>query len=524
MTQRSDSYLGNILVKRDGVQHQFTPHELIEYKRCLMSCEYFARNYIKIVDLDEGLVKFNLYPYQAKMFKHFEDNRFNIVLACRQSGKSITSVVYILHYAIFNPDKTVAVLANKGDTAREMLSRITLALENLPFFLQPGCKALNKGSIHFSNNSKIIARSTSASSIRGMSINLLFLDEFAFVDNDEVFYTSTYPVVTKGKNTKVIITSTANGVGNVFYRLYQGAVQKTNSYVPFRVDWWDVPGRDEAWKKETIANTSQLQFDQEYGNSFLSRGTTLISSDKLLALQAQNPISIHNNVNIYYKPEENHQYVMTVDVCKGRGQDYSTFMIIDVTGDVMKICAVYRDNLISPLLFPDIIYRYANLYNEAYLVIESNDQGVVVCNAIYYEYEYENMFVESFIKAGSIGLNMNKRVKRIGCSNLKDIVEQSKLEILDAEIIRELSTFEAKGTSFEASAGNHDDLVMALVIFAWFVASDIFSEISNVEFKDMLYNEKLKLIEDDLPPAGFLGGEEDNNYIIADGLVWQEVG
>ena len=262
----NDTYLGNPQVKRDGIVTQWTEHQVVEYSRCMKDPVYFAKNYAKVISLDRGLVKFDLYPYQEKMFKHFNDNRFSIVLACRQSGKSISSVAYLLWYAIFHPEKTIAVLANKGATAREMLARVTLMLENLPFFLQPGCKALNKGSIEFSNNSRIIAAATSGSSIRGMSVNLLYLDEFAFVERAAEFYTSTYPVVSSGKNTKVIITSTANGIGNTFYKIWEGAVQLTNEYKPFKVDWWDVPGRDEKWKLQTIANTSQMQFDQEFGN------------------------------------------------------------------------------------------------------------------------------------------------------------------------------------------------------------------------------------------------------------------
>ena len=262
----NESYLGNPNVKRDGVVHNFTQQEIQEYIRCSKDPAYFARKYCKVISLDKGLVNFDLYPYQEKMFNHFNENRFNIVLACRQSGKSISSVAYLLWYALFHPEKTIAVLANKGATAGEMLSRITLMLENLPFFLQPGCKALNKRSIDFSNNSRIIAAATSGSSIRGMSVNLLYLDEFAFVERAAEFYTSTYPVISSGKDTKVIITSTANGIGNVFHKLWEGAVQGTNQFKSFRVDWWDVPGRDEKWKAETIANTSQLQFDQEFGN------------------------------------------------------------------------------------------------------------------------------------------------------------------------------------------------------------------------------------------------------------------
>lgn len=261
-----DSYLGNQNIKRDGVVTNFTQDQVQEYIRCMNDPTYFVKNYAKIISLDDGLISFDMYPYQEKMFDHFNDNRFSIVLACRQSGKSISSVAYLLWFVLFQSEKTVAILANKGATAREMVQRITLMLENIPFFLQPGVKALNRGSIEFSNNSKIVSAATSSSSIRGMSINLLYLDEFAFVERAEEFFTSTYPVVTAGKTTKVIITSTANGVGNPYHKIWEGAVQGTNEFKPFRVDWWDVPGRDEEWKRQTISNTSQVQFDQEFGN------------------------------------------------------------------------------------------------------------------------------------------------------------------------------------------------------------------------------------------------------------------
>lgn len=264
--ETKDSYLGNNNVKRDGVEQNWTQEQVLEYAKCMQDPAYFTRKYVKIISLDDGLVPFNLYPYQEKMFNHFNENRFNIVLAARQSGKTIAVVAYLLWYALFHSEKTIAILANKGATAREILSRITLALENIPFFLQPGCKALNKGNIEFSNNTEILAASTSNSSIRGKSVNLLYLDEFAFVERDATFYTSTYPVITAGKTTKVIITSTANGIGNTFHKIWEGAQQGTNAYKPFRIDWWDVPGRDEKWKEETIANTSQRQFDQEMGN------------------------------------------------------------------------------------------------------------------------------------------------------------------------------------------------------------------------------------------------------------------
>ena len=521
--QTNDSYLGNPNVKRDGVEHNFTQHELQEYIKCMNDPAYFARNYLKVVHLDKGLVNFDLYPYQEKMFNHFKENRFSIVLACRQSGKSISSVGYLLWYAIFKPEQTIAVLANKGATAREMLSRVTLMLENLPFFLQPGCKALNKGSIEFSNNSRIIAAATSGSSIRGMSVNLLFLDEFAFVENAGEFYTSTYPVVSSGTTSRVIITSTANGLGNIYHKLWEGAVQGTNEYKPFRVDWWDVPGRDAEWKRQTVSNTSELQFDQEFGNNFLGTSNTLIAGEFLLGLKAADPLVRQESVRTYERPQEGHEYIMTVDVAKGRGQDYSTFNVIDITQRPFKQVCVYQDNMISPLLFPDIIHKYAKTYNEAYVIIESNEQGSVVCNGLYYDWEYENMFVESMLKANALGATMTRKVKRIGCSNIKDLIEQHKLDIVDGETIIEMSTFVAKGNSYEASDNNHDDLMMNLVMFGWFAATEMFSNLTDIDFKQMLYADRMKAIEDDMVPFGIIDdGYKDNIEVDASGTIWEE--
>jgi len=521
-------YLGNPQVKRDGVQQKFAPDEVSEYLKCMKDPEYFARRYVKVISLDRGLVAFEPYPYQGKMFKHFNDNRFSIVLACRQSGKSISSVIYILWFALFSPDKTIAILANKAATAREMLARLTLALENLPFFLQPGCKALNKGSVEFSNNSRVIAAATSGSSIRGLSVNLLFLDEFAFVNDATTFYTSTYPVISSGKTSRVIVTSTANGVGNQFHRIWEGAIQGVNEYKPFRVDWWDVPGRDEKWKKETVSNTSELQFEQEFGNSFHGTGNTLINAETLLSLKAESPICIENGVKIYDRPVSDHNYVMTVDVAKGRNQDYSTFSLIDVTARPFRTVATFRDARISPLIFPDTIYKYAKMYNKAYIIVESNDQGSVVCNGLYYDLEYENMFVESAVKFGAIGATMTKKTKRIGCSNLKDLIESKKMSVTDADTIQELSTFEAVGSSYEAADGNHDDTVMNLVLFAWFVATDIFVNMSSLDIKDMLYNDRLKIVEEDVVPVGILGNmdtkKDDDREVDAEGNVWEAAG
>jgi len=506
MLKQKESYLGNPNVKRDGVLQQWTPDLLQEYKKCMHDPIYFVETYIKVISLDDGMVPFILYPYQRRMFEEFQKNRFNIVLACRQSGKSISACAYLLWYVLFNPEKTVAILANKGATAREMLNRITLMLENIPFFLQPGSKALNKGSLEFSNNSRILAAATSGSSIRGMSVNLLYLDEFAFVERAAEFYTSTYPVISAGKDTKVIVTSTANGIGNQFHKIWEGSVQEINEFKNFRVDWWDVPGRDEKWKEQTISNTSQLQFDQEFGNTFFGTGDTLVNADTLLNLRAKPPKRYMEGglLKIYEEPIKGHDYIMTVDVSKGRGQDYSTFTLIDISVRPFAQVAVYRNNTISPLLFPNIIYKYAKPYNDAYVVVESNDQGSVVCNGLYHDLEYENMHVESSVKANAIGIEINRKTKRLGCSAIKDILENKRLTINDDSTILEISTFEAKGQSYEASDGNHDDLMMNLVLFGYFVSTQYFSDMTDINLKQMMFEQKMQEIENDVVPFGFI--------------------
>lgn len=514
MNNQNESYLGNPNVKRDGVLQKWTPDLLEEYKRCMDDPVYFAEKYVKVISLDAGLVPFKLYPYQKNMFRQFTENRFNVVLACRQSGKSISACAYLLWFALFNPEKTIAVLANKGATAREMLSRITLMLENIPFFLQPGSKALNKGSLEFSNNSRILAAATSGSSIRGMSVNLLYLDEFAFVERAAEFYTSTYPVVSAGKDTKVIITSTANGIGNQFHKIWEGSVQGINEFKSFRVDWFDVPGRDEEWKRQTISNTSQLQFDQEFGNTFFGTGDTLINAETLLNLRAKPPLKILEGgcLKIYEEPQKDHDYIMTVDVSKGRGQDYSTFTLIDISVRPFKQVAVYRNNTISPILFPNLIYKYAKPYNNAYVVIESNDQGGVVCNGLYHDLEYENVHVESSVKANAIGVEITRKTKRLGCSAIKDILEERKLDIVDEQTIMEISTFEAKGQSYEASDGNHDDLMMNLVMFGYFVSTQFFADMTDINLKQMMFEQKMQEIENDVVPFGFI---DDGSEAIA---------
>tara|TARA_Y100000004_G_scaffold19283_1_gene19825 strand:+ start:3594 stop:5177 length:1584 start_codon:yes stop_codon:yes gene_type:complete len=518
---KNEGYLGNHLIKRSGIETEYTEHEMAEYLKCSENPTHFIENYTQIISLDEGLVPFELRGYQEKLINHFKDNRFSVVLASRQSGKSITSCAYLLWYILFNPEVTVAVLANKGAIAREMIARIVTMLESVPFFLQPGVKILNKGNIEFGNDSKIVAAATSSSSIRGMSINMLYLDEFAFVEDAETFYTATYPVITSGKDSKVIITSTANGVGNMFHKIYESAIHDQSEYKPFTINWYDVPGRDEAWKQQTIANTSEAQFEQEYGNSFLGTGNTLVNSNTLLGLKALEADWTKDEVRVYERPKEGREYICTVDVSKGRGLDYSTFSIFDVTESPFKQVCTYRDNSVSPMLYPDLLNKYCRPYNDALIIIENNAEGGMVATQLHYDIEYPNVFVQGMTKADDIGVTMSRRIKRIGCSTMKELLEENRLIVVDRHTITELMTFVNKGSSFEADKGYHDDMVMNLVLFSWFITTDYFTSLTDKQVKDLLYSEQQKLIEDDILPVGVFGHDhKEETFVDKEGDRW----
>jgi hypothetical protein len=518
---KNEGYLGNNLIKRAGVETKYTKDEIEEYQKCSQDPTHFIEKYTQIISLDEGLVPFNLRGYQENLINHFNDNRFSVVLAARQSGKSITSCAYLLWYLLFTPEVTVAILANKGAIAREMVSRIVTMLETVPFFLQPGVKILNKGNIEFGNDSKLVAAATSSSSIRGMSINMLYLDEFAFVEDAETFYTATYPVITSGKDSKVIITSTANGVGNMFHKIYESAVHGNSEYKSFLINWFDVPGRDEEWKKMTIANTSEAQFEQEYGNSFLGTGNTLINADTLLGLRAIDPDWHKDNVNVYERPKYGHTYITTVDVSQGRGIDYSTFSIFDVTAKPFKQVCTFRDNMISPMLFPDLINKYCRPYNDSLVIIENNAEGSMVATQLHYDIEYPNVFVQGMTKSTDIGITMSRKIKRVGCSTLKELMEENRLSVVDRPTITEMMTFVNKGNSFEADRGYHDDMVMNCVLFSWFVTTDYFTNLTDTAVKDLLYAEQQKMIEDDMLPAGIFGQQDESeSFVDKDGDRW----
>jgi hypothetical protein len=530
-------YKGNPNLKAENVEIEFTSDQIQEYLRCKSDPVYFAMNYVKIVSLDEGLIPFEMYDFQKELISNFHNNRFNIAKLPRQTGKSTTVVSYLLHYALFNDNIRIAILANKAETARELLGRLQLSYENLPKWLQQGVGSWNKGSLELENGSKIVAASTSSSAVRGNSFNIIFLDEFAFIPNHiaEQFFSSVYPTISSGKSTKVIIISTPNGM-NMFYKLWHDAERGRNGYIPLEVHWSAVPGRDAAWKEETIRNTSERQFTQEFECEFLGSVDTLIAPSKLRSMVYEDPLTSNKGLDVYEHPEKDHTYMMTVDVARGTGKDYSAFIVVDITSFPYKLVAKYRDNDIKPILFPSIIDKVGRAYNYSYILVEVNDIGEQVSNMLHFDLEYSNLLMcamrgragqlvgQGFSgKKSQLGVKMSKNVKKVGCSNLKTIVEDDKVIIKDYDIISELTTFIQRNQSFEAEDGCNDDLAMCLVIFSWLIVQPYFKEMTDNDIRKRIYEEQKNQIEQDMSPFGFISDgltDMETTFVDKDGDRW----
>ena len=536
MSKKQEIYLGNPNLKKANVSTQFTKKQVAEYMKCAQDPVYFIRKYIRIVSLDEGIVPFDMYNFQEDMVGKFHKHRFNICKLPRQSGKSTIVTAYLLWYVLFNANVNVAILANKAPTAREMLGRLQLSYENLPKWMQQGILGWNKGSLELENGSKILASSTSASAVRGMSFNIIFLDEFAFVPNHiaEQFFASVYPTISSGKSTKVIIISTPHGM-NQFYKLWHDAERGANNYVATEVHWSQVPGRDDKWKQQTIENTSEAQFRVEFECEFLGSVDTLITPSKLRMMPYKDPIQQKKGLAVYEQVIPEHNYIITVDVSRGVGNDYSAFVVLDTTAIPYKVVARYKNNQIKPIVFPNLIVDVAMNYNNAYILCEVNDIGGQVADIIQYDLEYENLLMVSMRgragqqlgqgfsgKKTQLGIKMSTAVKQVGCSNLKALIEDDKLLVEDYDTIAELTTFIQKGQSFQAEDGCNDDLAMCLVIFSWMAMQPYFKEMHDNDVRQRIYEDQRDQIEQDMAPFGFVSdGLEEDQFKDAQGDVWQ---
>ena len=517
-------YNGNVNLKRKGTPIEFTQDMVGEFIKCANNPTYFSEKYIQIVHVDRGLIPIKMYDYQKEIVEKITNNRRVSVVTSRQAGKTTTAVAVILHYVLFNEHKTCALLANKGDAAREILDRIKIAYEALPKWLQQGVIEWNKGSVEFENGCKIIAGATSSSAIRGKSISFLYIDETAFVENWDEFFASVFPTISSGKTTKMLYTSTPNGL-NHFYKTCEGAKADTNGFEYVEVPWQRVPGRDEKWRKETLAAMDQdtQKFSQEFECGFLGSSGTLIEGSKLKSLVPRTPVGQSDHMKVYEKPIKDHTYVCVVDVARGKGLDYSAFQIVDVTEMPYRQVCVFKDNMITPIDYAEIIYRSIKSYNEAYTLVEVNDIGEQVSETLHYEFEVETlMFTESagrsgkristgFSKKADKGIRTTKAVKSVGCNMLKMLIEQDQLILNDFDTINELSTFSRKGNSYEAESGCHDDLVMGLVLFAWMTDQMFFKEITNINTVNELRQRNEEELAESLLPIGFNDYDIDND-------------
>jgi hypothetical protein len=533
-------YRDNPLLKKVGVPHEYTQEEIEEYIKCSKDPVYFIKTYIKIVNVDEGLIPFGMWDFQEKMVETFKDNRFVIMKMPRQVGKTTTSVGYILWHSIFQDAQNIAILANKGSLARDILAKYQLAYENLPTWLQQGIITWNKGNVELENGSKVISASTTSSAIRGGSFNLVFLDEFAFVPNNIAleFFNSVYPVISSGKSSKIIIVSTPNGM-NLFYKMWMDAIEGRSTYKALEIHWSMVPGRDQKWKEETIKNTSEDQFRQEFETEFLGSSNTLISGQKLQMMHYKDPILRQMDIDIFEHPIKDnddgtvkeHLYAIAVDVAEGKNLDYSTFSVIDISATPYIQVARYRNNTISPILFPTVIYNAARYFNNAYILVEINNNPQIA-ETLHTDLEYENVIKvitgnkkaqqisAGFGRGVQMGVRMTPLVKRVGCSNLKTLIESDKLIINDFDTIAELTTFVAGRSTFEADDGANDDMVMTLVLFAWMTTQKYFKEIVSHDIRKQLQLQQFSQVDEEILPVGELNDGLDVPFVVEDGDVW----
>lgn len=529
---KADSYLGNPKLKRADAKIEYTPEQLEEYLKCMSDQIYFIKTYCKIVNVDRGLIHFELWPFQEEMVKKFDSERYVICKMPRQVGKTTTVAAFMLWKILFTEQYSIAILANKDRQAREILSRIQLMYEHLPKWLQMGVRQWNKGNIELENGSEILSAATSSSAIRGGSFNLVYLDEFAFVPNNiqEDFFASVYPTISSGQTTKVLITSTPNGM-NMFYKIWVDSEEGRNKYQRVDVHWSQIPGRDAAWREETISNTSEDQFRQEFECEFLGSSNTLINPRKLAAMTFRTPIQQNEiGLKVYQEPEKDIIYAVVVDTARGAGGDYSAFIVVNINTFPYRIVATFRNNLISPLIFPNIIYEVAKKYNEALVLVETNDIGQQVADILHHDIEYDGVFVTAnngrsgqslsggFATSTHRGVKTTKQVKRIGCATLKTLVESDKFIIEDYDIIYELSRFSLKGQSYEAEEG-HDDLAMCCVLFGWLTTQPYLKEITDLDIRKKIFEQNEKMFEEEMLPFGmYSSGDQEHDSELNESL------
>ena len=533
MSNDRTSYHGNPNLKNIGYEHSFTKEQLKEYVKCKDDPIYFIENYVQIITLDRGLQPFKLYDCQKKKVDIILNNRKVILMEGRQQGKTVTAAACILHYTIFQSDKTVAIMGNKTASAREVLARYQTMYENLPIWMQQGVKTWNKGDVELENNCRVFTAATTTSGIRGKSVNWLYIDEAAIIPNNvaDEFFASVYPTISAGETTKILLTSTPLGY-NHFWKFWNEAEKGANGFVHHFIHYTEIPGRDEKWAEEQFKLLGELKYNQEVLCEFLGSSNTLINARTIATLSSKDPIYQNDDgLRIYEEPKEDHYYCITVDTARGIGGDYSAFVVIDITEMPYKVVATYRNNKIAPLLYPEVIAKLGRDFNDAYVLAENNDIGGQVVEILHEEIEYENLFstvteknrqfvTPGFGRSTRLGVNTSKQVKRQGCFNFKSLMEEQKLLVFDAEIIHEISTFIEKGQGYQADEGYHDDLVMCMVLFGWLSTMPFFKELVDVNTRDGLYKKEMGNIQQNLTPFVITKATDEPKGEVFGGDYW----
>ena len=533
MSDERTSYHGNPNLKNIGYEHSFTKEQLQEYVKCQKDPIYFIENYVQIITLDRGLQPFELYECQKKKVDLILNNRKVILMEGRQQGKTVTAAACILHYTIFQSDKTVAIMGNKTASAREVLARYQTMYENLPIWMQQGVKTWNKGDVELENNCRIFTAATTTSGIRGKSVNWLYIDEAAIIPNNvaDEFFASVYPTISAGETTKILLTSTPLGY-NHFWKFWNEAEKGANGFIHHFIPYKEIPGRDEKWAEEQLKLLGELKFNQEVLCEFLGSSNTLINARTIATLSTKEPIFYNDDgLRIYEEPKEDHYYCITVDTARGIGGDYSAFVVTDITEMPYTVVATYRNNKIAPLLYPEVIAKLGRDFNNAYILCENNDIGGQIVEILHEEIEYENIFTTvtekarqyitpGFGRSTRLGVNTSKQVKRQGCFNFKSLMEEKKLLVFDAEIIHEISTFIEKGQGYQADEGYHDDLVMCMVLFGWLSTMPFFKELVDVNTREGLYNKEMKTISQELTPFIHIKSNEEPKGEVMSGDYW----
>lgn len=567
-------FRGNPLLKGKNVKYDWTPELVEEYIKCKEDIFYFIEHYFKIVT-ENGLEPMVLREYQKEMIDNMLNGRFTLACMSRQSGKTETLRAFLIWYILFNDFKTVAIVANKLDTAMEIIGKLQISYQNLPLWLQLGVTEFNKGSFVLENNSRLFASATSADALRGYTCHIIVIDEAAHIENWDEFYGAVSPTISAGKSTKLIMVSTPKGL-NHFYEFYEGSSlgRKTNSFKATFVPWYNVPGRDEEWQRQQLElmNFDMIKFDQEFNCSFIGSAGTLINGARLQILKTdvKPPIHVIDKLKIYEPPVKERKdwrehienvsrqdsiydreikqvgqvimeeytipadkYCIVADVSRGKGLDYSAFSVFNITKVPYRQVATFRDNNITPTDYAHYLYKVGQLYNEALVLVEINDIGEQVSTYMMDELEYGNVLcTQSNGRAGkTVTFNLTKAdkgvrttitLKNSGCLLMKLLLEECRLQVCDEDTIDELLVFVKDKNSWSADKGKHDDLVMGLVLFSWLSDQKFFLEWTSINTVQSLSSISATQVQANLLNFGYIARDNTEHEDIR-GFKFQPV-